>query len=165
MQKDSIESVFLARDLRKMDSLEAVLLQKIEPLRAKNDKLQAEIDKKTREISALKHSFAENPTLENCSNLVNQQEIVIATQSEVIDSLDKEAQEWCELYENENVKGILKDSILARKDRTINTLNREFKEMQSQVTAIDQKLNGDRWLKRNWLWATNSYRNHLKNRK
>ena len=62
MQKDSIESVFLARDLRKMDSLEAVLLSKIEPLQAKNDKLQAEIDKKTREISVLKHSFAENPT-------------------------------------------------------------------------------------------------------
>lgn len=165
MQKDSIESVFLARDLRKMDSLEAILLSKIEPLRAKNDKLQAEIDKKTREISVLKHSFAENPTIENCSNLVNQQEIVIAVQSEAIDSLDKEAQAWCELYENENVKGILKDSILSRKDRTIDTLNREFKEMQSQVTAIDQKLNGDRWLKRNWLWATNSYRNHLKNRK
>ena len=165
MQKDSIESVFLARDLRKMDSLEAILLQKIEPLRAKNDKLQAEIDKKTREIRVLKRSFAENPTLENCSNLVNQQEIVIAVQSEAIDSLDKEAQEWCELYENENVKGILKDSILSRKDRTINTLNREFKEMQSQVTDIDQKLNGDRWLKRNWLWVTNSYRNHLKNRK
>lgn len=165
MQKDSIESAFLARDLRKMDSLEAVLLEKIEPLKAKNDKLQAEINKKTREISVLKHEFAENPTLENCENLVNQQNIVIAVQSEVIDSLDKEAQEWCELYENENVKGILKDSIISRKDRTINTLNREFSEMQSQVTAIDHKLNGDRWLKRNWLWATNSYRNYLKNRK
>lgn len=165
MQKDSIENAFLARDLRKMDSLEAVLLGIVEPLRAKNDKLQAEIDKKTREISVLKHEFAENPTLENCENLVNQQNIVIAVQSEAIDSLDKEAQQWCELYENENVKGILKDSILSRKDRTINTLNREFKEMQSQVTAIDQKLNGDKWLKRNWLWATNSYRNHLKNRK
>lgn len=165
MQKDSIENAFLARDLRKMDSLEAVLLKKIEPLKAKNDKLQAEINKKTREISVLKHEFAENPTLENCSNLVNQQNIVIAVQEEAIDSLDKEAQQWCELYENENVKGILKDSILARKDRTINTLNREFSEMQSQVTAIDHKLNGDRWLKRNWLWATNSYRNYLKNRK
>lgn len=165
MQKDSIESVFLARDLRKMDSLEAVLLSKIEPLQEKNDKLQAEIDKKTHEISVLKHSFAENPTLENCSNLVNQQEIVIAVQYEAIDSLNKEAQQWCELYENENVKGILKDSIISRKDRTINTLNREFKEMQSQVTAIDQKLNGDGWLKRNWLWATNNYRNYLKNRK
>ena len=165
MQKDSIENAFLARDLRKMDSLEAVLLGIVEPLRAKNDKLQAEINKKTREISVLKHEFKENPTLENCENLVNQQNIVIAVQSEAIDSLDKEAQEWCELYENENVKGILKDSILARKDRTINTLNREFSEMQSQVTAIDHKLNGDRWLKRNWLWATNSYRNYLKNRK
>ena len=165
MQKDSIESSFLARDLRKMDSLEAVLLSKIEPLQAKNDKLQAEVNKKNREIYALKQVFEDSPTLENCENLVNQQNIVIVTQSEVIDSLDKEAQEWCELYENENVKGILKDSILSRKDRTINTLNREFREMQSQVTAIDQKLNGDRWLKRNWLWATNSYRNHLKNRK
>lgn len=165
MQKDSIENAFLARDLRKMDSLEVVLLKKIEPLQAKNEKLQSEITKKTREIHALKHKFSENPTLENCENLVNQQEIVIAVQSEAIDSLDKEAQEWCELYENENVKGILKDSILARKDRTINTLNREFSEMQSQVTAIDHKLNGDRWLKRNWLWATNSYRSYLKNRK
>ena len=165
MQKDSIESSFLARDLRKMDSLEAILLSKIEPLQAKNDKLQAEVNKKNREIYALKQVFEDSPTLENCENLVNQQNIVIVTQSEVIDSLDKEAQEWCELYENENVKGILKDSILSRKDRTINTLNREFREMQSQVTAIDQKLNGDRWLKRNWLWATNSYRNHLKNRK
>lgn len=165
MQKDSIENAFLARDLRKMDSLEAVLLGIVEPLKAKNDKLQAEINKKTREISVLKHEFSENPTLENCSNLVNQQNIVIAVQAEAIDSLDKEAQQWCELYENENVKGILKDSILARKDRTINTLNREFSEMQSQVTSIDHKLNGDRWLKRNWLWATNSYRNYLKNRK
>lgn len=165
MQKDSIENAFLERDLRKMDSLESVLLGIVEPLKAKNDKLQAEINKKTREISVLKHEFAENPTLENCENLVNQQNIVIAVQSEAIDSLDKEAQEWCELYENENVKGILKDSILARKDRTINTLNLEFSEMQSQVTAIDHKLNGDSWLKRNWLWATNSYRNYLKNRK
>ena len=165
MQKDSIENAFLARDLRKMDSLEAVLLKKIDPLKAKNEKLQSEIDKKTREISVLKHEFSENPTLENCENLVNQQNIVIAVQSEVIDSLDKEAQEWCELYENENVKGILKDSIISRKDRTINTLNREFSEMQSQVTDIDHKLNGDGWLKRNWLWATNSYRNYLKNRK
>jgi predicted RNase H-like nuclease (RuvC/YqgF family) len=165
MQKDSLESAFLARDLRKMDSLEAVLLKKIEPLKAQNDKLQAEINKKTREISVLKHEFSKNPTLENCENLVNQQNIVIAVQADAIDSLDKEAQQWCELYENENVKGILKDSILARKDRTINTLNREFSEMQSQVTAIDHKLNGDKWLKRNWLWATNSYRNYLKNRK
>ena len=165
MQKDSIESVFLARDLRKMDSLEAILLSKIEPLQAKNDKLQAEINKKTREINVLKHNFAENPTLENCSNLVSQQEIVIATQSEVIDSLDKEAQWWCELYENENAKCIIKDSIIFRKDRVINTLDREFKEMQSQITSIDQKLNSDRWIKRNWLWATNSYRNYLKNRK
>lgn len=165
MQKDSIENAFLARDLRKMDSLEAVLLHKIEPLRAENAKLQSEIDKKSREIYVLKQDFKENPTLENCSNLVNQQEIVIEAQSEAIDSLDKEAQQWCELYENENVKGILKDSIISRKDRTINTLNREFSEMQSQVTAIDHKLNGDRWLKRNWLWATNSYRNYLKNRK
>ena len=165
MQKDSIENAFLARDLRKMDSLEAVLLGIVEPLRAKNDKLQAEINKKTREISVLKHEFAENPTLENCETLVNQQNIVIAVQAEAIDSLDKEAQEWCELYENENVKGILKDSIISRKDRTINTLNLEFSEMQSQVTSIDHKLNGDRWLKRNWLWATNSYRNYLKNRK
>ena len=165
MQKDSIESAFLARDLRKMDSLEVVLLQKIEPLQAKNEKLQSEIDKKSREIYVLKQDFKENPTLENCSNLVNQQEIVITAQSEAIDSLDKEAQEWCELYENENVKGILKDSIISRKDRVINTLDLEFKEMQSQITAIDHKLNGDRWLKRNWLWATNSYRNYLKNRK
>ena len=165
MQKDSIENAFLARDLRKMDSLEVVLLGIVEPLKAKNDKLQAEINKKTREISVLKHEFSENPTLENCENLVNQQNIVIAVQAEAIDSLDKEAQEWCELYENENVKGILKDSIISRKDRTINTLNREFSEMQSKVTAIDHKLNGDRWLKRNWLWATNSYRNYLKNRK
>ena len=165
MQKDSIESAFLARDLRKMDSLEAILLAKIEPLQAKNDKLQAEVIKKNREISALKQVFEDIPTLENCENLVNQQNIVIATKSEVIDSLDKEAQEWCELYENENVKGILKDSILSRKDRVINTLDREFKEMQSQITSIDQKLNSDRWLKRNWLWATNSYRNYLKNRK
>lgn len=165
MQKDSIETSYDTRESKKMDSLEVVLLGIVEPLRAKNDKLQSEINKKTREITVLKQSFAENPTLENCSNLVNQQNIVIAVQSEAIDSLDKEAQEWCELYENENVKGILKDSILARKDRTINTLNREFSEMQSQVTAIDHKLNGDRWLKRNWLWATNSYRNYLKNRK
>lgn len=165
MQKDSIESAFLARDLRKMDSLEVILLEKIEPLKAENENLKAEINKKKREIYILKQDFKENPTLENCSNLVNQQEIVIAVQAEAIDSLDKEAQQWCELYENENVKGILKDSILARKDRTINTLNREFSEMQSQVTAIDHKLNGDRWLKRNWLWATNSYRNYLKNRK
>ena len=165
MQKDSLESAFLARDLRKMDSLEVVLLSKIEPLQAKNDKLQSEIDKKTREIYVLKHSFAENPTLENCENLVNQQNIVITTQSEVIDSLDKEAQQWCELYENENAKCIIKDSIIFRKDRVINTLDREFKEMQSQITSIDQKLNSDRWLKRNWLWATNSYRNYLKNRK
>lgn len=165
MQKDSLESAFLARDLRKMDSLEAVLLREIEPLKAKNAKLQSEIDKKTREIYVLKQEFKENPTLENCSNLVNQQEIVIAVQSEAIDSLDKEAQQWCELYENENVKGILKDSIISRKDRVINTLNREFSDMQSQITSIDQKLNGDRWLKRNWLWATNSYRNYLKNRK
>ena len=165
MQKDSIESAFLARDLRKMDSLEAVLLEKIEPLKAENEKLKAEINKKKREIYVLKQDFKENPTLENCENLVNQQEIVIAAQSEAIDSLDKEAQQWCELYENENVKGILKDSIIARKDRVINTLNVEFREMQSQITSIDQKLNGDRWLKRNWLWATNSYRNYLKNRK
>lgn len=165
MQKDSIESAFLARDLRKMDSLEAVLLREIEPLRVENDKLKSEINKKTREIYVLKQDFKSNPTLENCSNLVNQQEIVIAVQSEAIDSLDKEAQEWCELYENENVKGILKDSIISRKDRTINTLNREFSDMQSQITSIDQKLNGDRWIKRNWLWATNSYRNYLKNRK
>lgn len=165
MQKDSIENAFLARDLRKMDSLEAVLLGIVEPLKAKNDKLQAEVNKKTREISVLKHEFSENQTLENCENLVNQQNIVIAVQAEAIDSLDKEAQQWCELYENENVKGILKDSIISRKDRTINTLNREFNEMQSQITAIDHKLNGDRWLKRNWLWATNSYRNYLKNRK
>ena len=165
MQKDSIESAFLARDLRKMDSLEAVLLREIEPLRVENAKLQSEIDKKTREIYVLKQEFKNNPTLENCSNLVNQQEIVIAVQSEAIDSLDKEAQQWCELYENENVKGILKDSIISRKDRTINTLNREFVDMQNQITSIDQKLNGDRWLKRNWLWATNSYRNYLKNRK
>ena len=165
MQKDSIESAFLARDLRKMDSLEVVLLEKIEPLKAENEKLKAEINKKKREIYVLKQDFKENPTLENCENLVNQQNIVIAVQSDAIDSLDKEAQQWCELYENENVKGILKDSIISRKDRTINTLNREFSEMQSQVTSIDQKLNGDRWLKRNWLWATNSYRNYLKNRK
>lgn len=90
---------------------------------------------------------------------------MIAVQSEAIDSLDKEAQQWCELYENENVKGILKDSIISRKDRVINTLDFEFKELQSQITYIDQKLNGDSWLKRNWLWATNSYRNYLKNRK
>lgn len=165
MQKDSIETAYDTRESKKMDSLEAVLLKKIEHLKAKTDKLQSEINKKTREISVLKQSFADNPTLENCSNLVNQQNIVIAVQSEAIDSLDKEAQQWCELYENENVKGILKDSIISRKDRTINTLNREFSEMQSQVTSIDQKLNGDRWLKRNWLWATNSYRNYLKNRK
>ena len=165
MQKDSIESAFLARDLRKMDSLEVVLLEKIEPLRAENENLKAEINKKKREIYVLKQDFKENPTLENCENLVNQQEIVIAVQSEAIDSLDKEAQQWCELYENENVKGILKDSILARKDRVINTLDFEFKELQSQITSIDHKLNGDRWLKRNWLWATNSYRNYLKNRK
>ena len=164
MQKDSLESAFLARDLRKMDSLEAVLLSKIEPLMAENEKLQSEINKKKREIYVLKQEFKENPTLENCSNLVNQQEIVIYSQDQAIDSLDKEAQEWCELYENENVKGILKDSIISRKDRVINTLNREFVEMQSQVTAIDHKLNGDRWLKRNWLWATNSYRRYLQNR-
>lgn len=165
MQKDSIESAFLARDLRKMDSLEVILLEKIEPLKAENENLKEEINKKKREIYILKQDFKENPTLENCSNLVNQQEIVITVQSEAIDSLDKEAQEWCELYENENVKGILKDSIISRKDRVINTLDFEFKELQSQITSIDQKLNGDRWLKRNWLWATNSYRNYLKNRK
>ena len=141
------------------------MLEKIEPLRAENENLKAEINKKTREISVLKHEFSKNPTLENCENLVNQQEIVIYSHVQAIDSLDKEAQEWCELYENENVKGILKDSIISRKDRVINTLNREFVDMQSQITSIDQKLNGDKWLKRNWLWVTNSYRNYLKNRK
>lgn len=57
MQKDSIESAFLARDLRKIDSLEVVLLEKIEPLKAENENLKAEINKKKREIYVLKQDF------------------------------------------------------------------------------------------------------------
>ena len=112
----------------------------------------------------MEKKFRDNPTLENCTETVDQQKVEIAKLYNLTDSIDTEAQNWCELYEAENTKGIKKDSIIARKDRTIATQNSQLSTLRAEITIVDQKLNDPNALKRNWKWATGSYRDWLRDR-
>ena len=164
MQKDSIESEYALKRIALLDSTENQLLEAVTPLKEENGALKRRISEKDKTIVDLKEKFKQNPTLENCTQLVEKQEIKIEEQKTLITGLEKEAQEWCELYENENTKGIDKDSIIARKDRTIATQNSQLSTMRAEISIVDKKLNDPSSFKRNWKWATGSYRDWLRDR-
>ncbi len=164
MQRDSLETVYDNRELAIMDSLEDILFRRAQEMHTENENLKNDLKRERRKSAELERIFRENPTLENCTETVDQQKTEIAKLYNVTDSLDKEAQNWCELYENENTKGIKKDSIIARKDRTIATQNSQLATMRAEITIVDQKLNDPNALKRNWKWATGSYRDWLRDR-
>jgi len=161
MQKDSLESVYLFEKIEALDSLEVVHKNKAEQTNKEVTKLKSDLKTERDKTAYLKEKLKNFPTLENCQEVVSQQDRIIDKQYQVIDSLDAEAQEWCELYENENAKGVLKDTLIAEKSRTIQTLNSEVKTLGKELKTINDKLNTG-WWKRNWLWATNSYRNYLR---
>lgn len=163
-QKDSLWDVFDNRELAIMDSLEDILFRRAQEMQAENENLKNDLKRERRKSADLEKKFRENPTLENCTETVDQQKVEIAKLYNVTDSLDKEAQNWCELYEAENTKGIKKDSIIARKDRTIATQNSQLSTMRAEISIVDQKLNDPNALKRNWKWATGSYRDWLRDR-
>lgn len=164
MQRDSLLDIFDNRILAVMDSMEAVQFRRAQEMHSENEVLKTDLKKERRKTSELEKIFRENPTLENCSKTVDQQKKEIQKQYVVIDSLDSEAQQWCELYENENKKGILKDSAIERKTRTISTQQYQLEKLRTQVAVVDQKLNDPSWIKRNWKWATGSYRDWLRDR-
>ena len=164
MQRDSLETVYDNRELALLDSLEDILFRRAEEMHTENENLKNDLKRERRKSADLEKEFRENPTLENCTETVDQQKVEIAKLYNVTDSLDKEAQNWCELYEAENTKGIKKDSIIARKDRTIATQNSQLSTMRAEITIVDQKLNDPSSFKRNWKWATGSYRDWLRDR-
>ena len=165
LQKDSLESLYLKREVALMDSLEEVNLARVQETRSATIDLKRSLEKEKYKSSELERKFRENPTLEGCTETIDQKNVEISKQSQVIDSLDTEAQQWCELYEAEDIKGRKKDTLISQKERTIATLSSEVTKMQAEVTSIDHKLNNTSWLKRNWKWATGSYRNWLKDYK
>lgn len=161
MQKDSLEEVYLFEKIEALDSLEVIHKNKAEQTSKEVTKLKSDLKTEKDKTADLKEKLKNFPTLENCQEVVSRQDRIIDKQYQVIDSLDAEAQEWCELYDNENAKGVLKDTIIAGKTRTIQTLNSEVKTLGKELKTINDKLNTG-WWKRNWLWATNSYRNYLR---
>lgn len=163
-QQDSLWDVFDNRELAIMDSLEDIRYRRSQEMHTENENLKKDLKRERRKSADLEKEFRENPTLENCTETVDQQKVEIAKLYNVTDSLDKEAQNWCELYENENVKGILKDSIISRKTRTISTQQTQLTTLRSEISIVDQKLNDPNALKRNWKWATGSYRDWLRDR-
>ena len=164
MQRDSLETVYDNRELALLDSLEDILFRRAQEMHTENANLKNDLKRERKKSSDLEKKFRENPTIENCTETVDQQKVEIAKLYNVTDSLDKEAQNWCELYEAENTKGIKKDSIIARKDRTIATQNSQLATMRAEISIVDQKLNDPSSFKRNWKWATGSYRDWLRDR-
>lgn len=164
MQRDSLETVYDNRELALLDSLEDILFRRAQEMHTENANLKNDLKRERRKSADSEKEFRENPTLENCTETVDQQKVEIAKLYNVTDSLDKEAQNWCELYEAENTKGIKKDSIIARKDRTIATQNSQLATMRAEISIVDQKLNDPNAFKRNWKWATGSYRDWLRDR-
>jgi len=164
MQKDSLEGIYVQQRINALDSAETTLLKTVYPLSAENDKLKQKLSEKDKTINDLKEKFKADPTLENCSKLVEKQGVKIEEQVTLITGLEKEAQEWCELYENENIKVIEKDTLLAQKNRTLKTVNAELKTANGELQTLNNKIDKTSWFKRNWLWSTNSYRNWLKSR-
>ncbi len=164
MQRDSLETVYDNRELALLDSLEDILFRRAQEMHVENENLKKDLKRERRKSADLEKAFRENPTLENCTETVDQQKVEIAKLYNVTDSLDKEAQNWCELYEAENTKGIKKDSIIARKDRTIATQNSQLATIRAEISIVDEKLNDPSSFKRNWKWATGSYRDWLRDR-
>lgn len=164
MQKDSLEGIYVQQRITALDSAEKAILKTVYPLSEENDKLKQKLSEKDKTINDLKEKFKTDPTLENCSKLVEKQSVKIEEQVTLITGLEKEAQQWCELYENENAKGIEKDTLLAQKNRTLKTVNAELKTVNGELQTVNNKINKTSWFKRNWLWSTNSYRNWLKSR-
>lgn len=163
-QKDSLWDVFDKRELAVMDSLEDIRYRRAQEMQAENENLKKDLKRERKKSAELECIFRENPTLETCTETVDQQKVEIAKLYNVTDSLDAEAQTYCELYEAENKKGIKKDSIIARKDRTIATQNSQLSTLRAEISIVDQKLNDPSWIKRNWKWATGSYRDWLRDR-
>ena len=163
-QKDSLWDVFDNRELAIMDSLEDIRYRRSQEMHAENENLKNDLKRERKKSSDLEKIFRDNPTLENCTETVDQQKVEIAKLYNLTDSLDTEAQNWCELYEAENTKGIKKDSIIARKDRTIATQQTQLSTLRAEITIVDHKLNDPNALKRNWKWATGSYRDWLRDR-
>lgn len=163
-QQDSLWDVFDNRELAIMDSLEDIRYRRAQEMHTENENLKNDLKRERKKSSDLEKIFRDNPTLENCTETVDQQKVEIAKLYNLTDSLDTEAQNWCELYEAENTKGIKKDSIIARKDRTIATQQTQLSTLRAEITIVDQKLNDPNALKRNWKWATGSYRDWLRDR-
>ena len=163
-QKDSLLDMFDKRELAIMDSLEDILFRRAQEMQAENENLKNDLKRERKKSSDLEKKFRDNPTLENCTETVDQQKVEIAKLYNLTDSIDTEPQNWCELYEAENTKGIKKDSIIARKDRTIATQNSQLSTLRAEITIVDQKLNDPNALKRNWKWATGSYLDWLRDR-
>ena len=163
-QQDSLWDVFDKRELAIMDSLEDIRYRRAQEMHTENENLKNDLKRERRKSADLEKEFRENPTLENCTETVDQQKVEIAKLYNLTDSLDTEAQNWCELYEAENTKGIKKDSIISRKTRTISTQQTQLTTLRAEVTIVDQKLNDPNAFKRNWKWATGSYRDWLRDR-
>lgn len=164
MQADSLNDVYEQKEKSKLDSLETLNKAKADKLHTENLKLQTDLKKEKKKSAELYKKFTETPTLENCTELVENQQIELQKQYVLVDSLNKELFEWVVLYDNENDKVLARDSTISRKNRTISALQYQYSAMEAHVTNIDQKLNHPSVLKRNWLWATRSYRNWLKSR-
>lgn len=163
-QKDSLLDMFDDRELAIMDSLEDIRYRRAQEMHTENENLKNDLKRERKKSSDLEKIFRDNPTLENCTETVDQQKVEIAKLYNLTDSLDTEAQNWCELYEAENTKGIKKDSIIARKDRTIATQQTQLSTLRAEISIVDQKLNDPSSFKRNWKWATGSYRDWLRDR-
>ena len=163
IQKDSIESFYLNKIVEMIDSSEKQKLIEIEHLNSEKKDLSATIANEKTKYRILVQKYNQSPDLENCSNLVIQQENIIENQNKAINNLDLEVNKWCELYDKSKEKENLLDSLISNKNSTIEVQKIQIKNINTELSKIRNKIDNSKWLKRNFLWATGSYRNWVVN--
>lgn len=143
---DSVQSLAIAKQLFIEDSIAGYYKQR---LQLKDQSISAgktEINRLSKRIEKLIVDYNENPTIDKCDSALKYQAKQIDVQQAVIDSLDAEAQEWCELSESYERTIILKDTLLNNKTADLLRANNNINQLQKQIKRDNN------WWNRNEKW-------------
>ena len=143
---DNIRSLAIAKQLLIEDSIAGYYKQRLQQKDQSISAGKKEINRLSKRIETLIVDYNDNPTLDKCDSALKYQAKQIDVQQAVIDSLDAEAQEWCELSESYERTIILKDTLLNNKTADLLRANNNINQLQKQIKRDNN------WWKRNEKW-------------
>ena len=143
---DSVQSLAIAKQLLIEDSIAGYYKQRLQQKDKYITAGKIEINRLSKHIEKLMVDYNNNPTIDKCDSALKYQAKQIDVQQLVIDSLDAEAQDWCELSESYARTIVMKDTLLNNKTADLLRANNNINQLQKQIKRDNN------WWKRNEKW-------------